>query len=159
VLQVTLRTNFKSARFDAKENTAILRQTEADIEALALNVISKILCFVAEIMMFVWKAAETSLEREDDDLSLNRYALCMRALCDTRLRPRASQPRLIAAVKRSAVQGGTENSRHRREQSLHVTDRMFEEVRRPVARSANGATPSLPRIPTTVSSPSLCGPC
>jgi hypothetical protein len=33
VLQVTLPTNFKAARFDAEKNTTILRQMEADIEA------------------------------------------------------------------------------------------------------------------------------
>jgi hypothetical protein len=33
VLQVTLPTNFKAARFDAEKNTAILRQMEADIES------------------------------------------------------------------------------------------------------------------------------
>jgi hypothetical protein len=33
VLQVTLPTNFKVARFDAEEHTAMLRQMEADIEA------------------------------------------------------------------------------------------------------------------------------
>src|SRR5436309_5115265 len=33
VLQVGLPTNFKAARFDAEESTALLRQLEADIEA------------------------------------------------------------------------------------------------------------------------------
>ena len=38
VLQVRLPTNFKSARFDSDANTAILRQLEADIEAVRFDV-------------------------------------------------------------------------------------------------------------------------
>ncbi len=37
VLQVRLPTNFKSARFDSEEHTAILRQLEADIEAVRFD--------------------------------------------------------------------------------------------------------------------------
>ncbi len=37
VLQVRLPTNFKSARFDSDANTAILRQLEADIEAVRFD--------------------------------------------------------------------------------------------------------------------------
>jgi hypothetical protein len=39
---------------------------------LALNVISKILCFVAAIMLFVWREEGESLELKHYDLSLNR---------------------------------------------------------------------------------------
>jgi len=38
VLQVRLPTNFKAARFDSEEHTAILRQLQADIEAARLDV-------------------------------------------------------------------------------------------------------------------------
>ena len=38
VLQVRLPTNFKSARFDSDANTAILRQLEADVEAVRFDV-------------------------------------------------------------------------------------------------------------------------
>ena len=37
VLQVTLPTNFKAARFEADEHTAILRQMQADIEAIRFD--------------------------------------------------------------------------------------------------------------------------
>ena len=37
VLQVRLPTNFKSARFDSDAHTAILRELETDIEAVALR--------------------------------------------------------------------------------------------------------------------------
>ncbi len=37
VLQVRLPTNFKSARFDSNEHTAILRQLEADIDAIRFD--------------------------------------------------------------------------------------------------------------------------
>ena len=46
---------------------------------LALNIISKILCFVAAIMLFVWREDGEVSGAERDDLSLNRYPLCMRA--------------------------------------------------------------------------------
>src|SRR4029078_13568896 len=37
VVQVTLPTNFKVARFDSEHSTGILRQMEADIEAARYN--------------------------------------------------------------------------------------------------------------------------
>ena len=37
VLQVSLPTNFKAARFEAEEHTAILRQMQADIEAIRVD--------------------------------------------------------------------------------------------------------------------------
>ena len=46
---------------------------------LALNIISKLLCFVAAIMLFVWREDGEVSGAERDDLSLNRYPLCMRA--------------------------------------------------------------------------------
>ena len=45
-----------------------------------LNIISKILCFVAAIMLFVWREdGEVSELVQHDGLSLDRYPLCMRA--------------------------------------------------------------------------------
>jgi hypothetical protein len=46
---------------------------------LALNVISKIMCFVAATMLFVWRTDGEVSGTRADDLSLNRYPLCMRA--------------------------------------------------------------------------------
>jgi len=46
---------------------------------LALNIISKILCFVAAIMLFVWRKDGEVSGGEPDDLSLNRYPLGMQA--------------------------------------------------------------------------------
>ena len=37
MLQVTLPTNFKDARFDSDKSTAILRQLEKDIEAVRFD--------------------------------------------------------------------------------------------------------------------------
>ena len=47
---------------------------------LVLNIISKILCFIAAIMLFVWREdGEVSELVQHDGLSLDRYPLCMRA--------------------------------------------------------------------------------
>jgi hypothetical protein len=46
---------------------------------LALNIFSKILCFVAAIVLFVWREDGEVSGVEHDDLSLNRYPPCMRA--------------------------------------------------------------------------------
>ena len=43
VLQVRLPTNFKSARFDSDEHTAMLRQIEADIEAVRFDIGSRMI--------------------------------------------------------------------------------------------------------------------
>ena len=43
VLQVRLPTNFKSARFESDEHTAILRQLEADVEASRVEVDGKVI--------------------------------------------------------------------------------------------------------------------
>jgi hypothetical protein len=37
VLQVTLPTNFKAARFESDDSTALLRQLQTDIEAVRLD--------------------------------------------------------------------------------------------------------------------------